>query len=146
MLEVRELVTSTLPGCMAEDLHIRARPSAMELAGGRVRPPGPCAWCELLDQPFEVPSLVAADLGSPLGGTMFGLDESDRAALSALAVRHQWTGSGYVSAVLPVAFQGGEQMDLQGFASTSMIEPGMSANPETLNDLLSIWTFGGWTG
>ena len=64
-------------------------------------------------------------------------------------MRHQWTGSGFVSEHVPVRFAGQERLDLLGFASTVMIElPGQARalsndEPENLNDLLGLWTFGG---
>ena len=70
--------------------------------------------------------------------------------MKALSVRHQWTGSGYTSAFLPALFPDGEQMDLRAFASTVMLETAALNNDKrtgrplvSLNDRLSIWTFGG---
>jgi len=108
-------------------------------------------WQELLGRPFQLPSLMASryEPGSPVYQTRYALDERGRSALRALAVRHQWTGSGFVSEYLPVRFEGQGQLDLVDFASTVMVEPpgeGRSSsdtNPEDFNDLLSLWAFGG---
>jgi len=117
-------------------------------------PPGPCPWYGLVSQPFELPSLLAASYGfdSPLIESRYALKQSERAALNALAVRHQWTGSGFVSGYMPVEFDSGGQLDLVDFASTVMLEePGLPGSysgegekeAKDLNDLMSIWTFGG---
>lgn len=108
-------------------------------------------WERLFQRPFEIPSLMASryQSDSPMQQSRYGLEDTNRAALSALAVRHQWTGSGFVSEHVPARFEGQEQLDLLGFASTAMIElPGQARalrndGPEDLNGMLGLWTFGG---
>jgi hypothetical protein len=127
-------------------------PPALELPLKPPLPwPGLGPWEPLVRRPYDIPSILASryEPGSPMLESRYGLADTDRAALSALAVRHQWTGSGLVSEHVPVRFDGQGQLDLVGFASTVMIElPGQSqvlsnTEPDDLNDLLSLWTFGG---
>lgn len=131
---------------------MRQLPPGIDLSPLPMRyPPSFQPWEELPRRPFQLPSLVTIELrpDDGLAQTPFGLDRTNRATLSALAVRHQWTGSGYESEHLPARFDGGGQLDLAGFASTAMIElpeagrRGEGAEPEDLNDLLSLWAFGG---
>jgi hypothetical protein len=110
--------------------------------------PGP--WDELIDLPFDLPSLllVSRGAGSSLDQSRYALQPTDRAVLSALAVRHQSTETGFVSEYVPARFEGNAQLDLASFAFTVMLEtttPKASneTNPQSLNDGLSLWAFGG---
>jgi hypothetical protein len=112
-------------------------------------PGGPCPWHDFVEAPFEIPSLVADEvyLDRSAVSSQYVLKETQRAALGALAVRHESSDSDSVSAYLPVRFAEG-QMDLIQFANTVMLEDekasGKSvAQPKSLNDVMSIWTFGG---
>jgi hypothetical protein len=107
-------------------------------------------WHELIDEPFDLPSLVVARRGfdSPLDQSRYALLPTDRAALSALAVRHQSTDTGFVSEYVPVRFEGQGQLDLADFAFTVMLDRTVpkASDQQTLvifNDIMSLWAFGG---
>lgn len=113
-----------------------------------------CPWRIPGPDGLQLPSLFATSYGfdSPLSESPYALEHTERAALSALAVRHQWTGSGFVSGYLPVKFQGTNQLDLIDFTSTVMAEKAprtwyfYSNTPfgsKNLQKSMSIWTFGG---
>lgn len=145
--------TFTVPWIPRRLFELEAAGPFVDLSMFRICPPsGPCPWYFTESSHFEIPSLIAVSRGEHLemADSPFALDPTGRAALGALAVRHQWTGSGYTSAFLPARFPDGEQMDLRAFASTVMLETAALNNARrtgrplvSLNDGLSIWTFGG---
>lgn len=152
-LELETRRVPWLPAELVRGLQVLEQPSALDMAAGRLRPL-PRPWEAAVRRPFEVPSLVAVGRqpGAAIQQSRYGLSDTDRAALSALAVRHHWTGSGFTSEHLPVVFDGGGQLDLVGSAVAVMIEVPSGAKAETtgetafdgdLNDLLSLWAFGG---
>jgi hypothetical protein len=92
-----------------------------------------------------MPNLVVGRLGGALDTSPFALRKTSRAAIGGLAVQRHWTGSGFTSEYLPVEFDSGEQMDLDRFATTVLLEeaPGSRGVGEGLSSSLTIWTFGG---
>jgi|GEM_PF-7018024 len=149
-LEVSQSGIVEMPADMAHPPEHLFWPGGLDFSRLDICPPGgPCPWYKLAEMPFDIPGLAAEDIrfGFDSASPQFALKDTERAALSSLAVRHEPSDSKSLPEYLPVLFSEG-QLDLVELASTVMLETtgkyGLDAGEaKNLNDIATVWTFGG---